>query len=649
MVKFCLNKKRVFFFLILLSGGFLGIFAGIIIAVTHDLPQINSLETYRPSSVTRIYSVDKVLLAELYVEKRDPVFLHAIPHYLKTAIISTEDRNFYIHSGVDLKGIARALVKDFIAGEFVEGASTITQQLAKTLFLTTRKTLKRKIKEAFLAFQMERRYTKDEILEMYLNQVYFGSGAYGVESAAKIYFCKSVKELSLAECALIAAMPKAPSVYSPLVNKKLSINRRNLVLKQMQKTRIISIKQYEKAMQEPLRLKNCNRGVKAPYFVDFVIRSLEGSLGNSRIYKGDLSIYTTLSYRLQKEAENAVEKGLADLEKRMKKHGIKEIAPQCALVAIDVKTGGILAMVGGKNYNKSQFNRATNAKRQPGSAFKPIIYAYAIERGFAQNMLILDAPVAYKINNKKQWKPENFSKKYKGEITLRKALAISANIPAIRLTEMLGPVSVAQFAHKLGIESAVSQYLSIALGTSEVNLLELTSVYSVFPNLGKKIKPFGVMEVQDYRQRTVWRVKPQKKFVLSRDAASIVTNMLEGVIKEGTGKKALVLGRRVAGKTGTTDHCKDGLFIGFSPTIVLGVWVGQDKFVSLGKFETGARAALPIWIEFMKKALDKKPYNHFDIPNNVIHAWIDPITGKLSKSDAPDAVKAIFKKGTEPK
>jgi len=649
MVKFCLNKKRVFFFLILLSGGFLGIFAGIIIAVTHDLPQINSLETYRPSSVTRIYSVDKVLLAELYVEKRDPVFLHAIPYYLKTAIISTEDRNFYIHSGVDLKGIARALVKDFIAGEFVEGASTITQQLAKTLFLTTRKTLKRKIKEAFLAFQMERRYTKDEILEMYLNQVYFGSGAYGVESAAKIYFCKSVKELSLAECALIAAMPKAPSVYSPLVNKKLSINRRNLVLKQMQKTRIISIKQYEKAMQEPLRLKNCNRGVKAPYFVDFVIRSLEGSLGNSRIYKGDLSIYTTLSYRLQKEAENAVEKGLADLEKRMKKHGIKEIAPQCALVAIDVKTGGILAMVGGKNYNKSQFNRATNAKRQPGSAFKPIIYAYAIERGFAQNMLILDAPVAYKINNKKQWKPENFSKKYKGEITLRKALAISANIPAIRLTEMLGPVSVAQFAHKLGIESAVSQYLSIALGTSEVNLLELTSVYSVFPNLGKKIKPFGVMEVQDYRQRTVWRVKPQKKFVLSRDAASIVTNMLEGVIKEGTGKKALVLGRRVAGKTGTTDHCKDGLFIGFSPTIVLGVWVGQDKFVSLGKFETGARAALPIWIEFMKKALDKKPYNHFDIPNNVIHAWIDPITGKLSKSDAPDAVKAIFKKGTEPK
>jgi len=528
-----------------------------------------------------------------------------IPEYLKKAIVATEDRNFYNHSGVDLKGIARAIIKDIWAGKFVEGASTITQQLAKTLFLNPRKTLVRKLKEAFLAFHMERRYTKDEILELYLNQVYFGSGAYGVESAAQRFFNKSVKDLTLAECSLVSAMPKAPSRFSPLANRELAIKRKNIVLKQMLETGIINETEYNKALNETLNLSKRNKNsLKAPYFVEYVKGFLENIIGSSRLYKGGLTVYTTLSYELQKTAEDAIAKGLSDLESRMKQQGIINPDPQSALIALDIKSGGILSMIGGKNFYKSPYNRATIAKRQPGSAFKPIVYAHAIERGFTQNMKMLDAPVAFKGRKDGEvWKPENFSKTYQGEITLRKALALSKNIPAVRLIEMLGPSSVVQFGYKLGIESTLSPNLSLVLGTSEMTLLELTSVYSVFPNRGESIKPYGVMEVVDHNGRIVWRAKPKKRLVMSRTGAAIMTDMLMGVIKEGTGKKANIIKRPVGGKTGTTDKCKDALFIGFSPSIVTGVWVGRDKFITLGNRETGARAALPIWVKFMEKAL----------------------------------------------
>jgi penicillin-binding protein 1A len=644
------NRTKVIVFLVLLMGVISGGLAGAFFALTHDLPQIRSLENFKPDAVTRVYSADKVLLTELFIEKREPVPLETIPPLLRAALVATEDRKFYKHSGIDLKGIARAIIKDLKAGEFVEGASTITQQLSKTLFLTPRKTLVRKIKEAILAFQLERRYTKDEILELYLNQVYFGSGAYGVESAAKIFFGKSVKDLSLAECALVAGMPKSPSRYSPLVNPDLALKRRNMVLKQMRDTHIISDAAYQQALQEALysnggRLKQS----KAPYFVEYIKTFLEEELGSTRLYKGGLSIYTTLDYRLQSAAEKAVADGVAALADRMKHAHIKDPTPEAALISIDLTTGGILAMVGGNDFQTSRFNRATMALRQPGSAFKPFVYAYAIEQGFGQNKLILDAPVVYRgALNGNDWKPENFSLEYKGEMTLRHALAISQNIPAVRLLQSLGPNSVAQFAHQLGIHSNLSSNLTLALGTSEVTLLDLTAAYSVFPNRGEKIKPYGVMEIIDRQGRVIDRARPQKRLVMSRAGAAIMTNMLEGVIKEGTGRRALDLGGAIAGKTGTTNHYKDALFIGFSPSVIAGVWVGQDAGESLGDKETGAKAALPIWIDFMQTALQHEPHQYFDIPDDVSLVRMDPITGLLRPQDSKQSVVALFKKGTEP-
>jgi penicillin-binding protein 1A len=646
-----LGINRFVILFVLITGVIAGVFGGIFFALFNDLPQIRSLESFRPSIITRVYSADKVLIAELFIEKRDLLPINEIPLYIKKALVSTEDRNFYKHSGIDLKGILRAIIKDVRALKFVEGASTITQQLAKTLFLTPKKSLIRKLKEALLAFQLERRYTKDEILGLYLNQVYFGSGAYGIVSAARIFFGKSVKDLTLAECALVAGMPKSPSRYSPLVNKELAIKRRNIVLKQMLITKIITAPEYKKALNEPLTLADKNKtSVKAPYFVEYVKKSLEKIIGSTILYKGGLTIHTTLSFEMQKSAELAVSNRLSELETRMKRNNIKTPDPQCALVSIDVMSGGILAMIGGKNYYDSQYNRAVSALRQPGSAFKPIVYAHAIERDFPQNMMILDAPIAFKsAGDSGYWHPENFSKTFKGEMTLRKALALSKNIPAVRLIEILGPSSVVQFAHKLGIESHLFPYFSLSLGSSEVTLLELTSAYCVFPNMGKHIKPFGVTEIHDHKGKIIWRAKPQKTIAMSRAGAAIITNMLEGVVKEGTGKKALTIRRPIAGKTGTTNDFKDALFLGFSPAIATGVWVGLDDHHTLGKGETGARAALPIWIDFMKQALATRPFQYFDLPDGVTRIYIDSSTGLQVQQNSPQAVDALFKKGTGPK
>ena len=650
MMNIHLNKTKIIVFFLLIFGVICGSLTGAFIALTHDLPQIRSLENFKPDAVTRIYSTDQVLLAELFIEKREPVPLETIPRFLKAALVATEDRKFYKHSGVDLKGITRAIIKDIKAGEFVEGASTITQQLSKTLFLTPRKTLVRKIKEAILAFQLERRYTKDEILELYLNQVYFGSGAYGVESAAKIFFGKSAKDLNLAECALVAGMPKSPSRYSPLVNPDLAIKRRNTVLRQMRDTNIISEKAYQQAIKEAL-YANGHRfnPSKAPFFVEYIKTFLEDKLGSTRLYKGGLSVFTTLDYNLQSVAEKAVTAGLLALTDRMKRAHRAEPAPEAALISIDLASGGILAMVGGKDFNASPFNRASMAMRQPGSAFKPFVYAYAIEQGFAQNKIILDAPVVYRgAQGGDDWKPQNFSLEYKGEMTLRHALTISQNIPAVRLLQTLGPYSVAQFAHQLGIKSHLASNLSLALGSSEVTLMDLTSAYSVFPNKGEKVRPFGVLEIVDRQGRVVWRAKSQKRLVMSRAGAAIMTNMLEGVIKEGTGRRAQILGRAVAGKTGTSNDYKDALFIGFSPHVIAGVWVGRDAGSSLGAKETGAKAALPIWIDFMKAALENEPHQYFDIPDDVSQIRMDPITGLAQPDDSKRSVVALFKKGTEP-
>ena len=647
------SRKHITYIILALAAAVVsGSVGGFFLAITHDLPQIRTLETFKPAAITRIYSADKELLAELFTQKRVPVALHMIPDYLKQAIIATEDRKFREHPGVDLKGILRAIIHDIRVGQFVQGASTITQQLARTLFLSPRKSIVRKLKEAFLAFQIERRYTKDEILELYLNQVYFGSGAYGVEAASQTFFGKPVNNLTLDECALIAGMPKSPSRYSPLVDKSLALKRRSVVLKQMARNGVITQEQFMTAKSSPLNLaKGQSMPMKASYFVAYVRNLLEKEFGGARLYRTGLTVYTTLNYKMQEAAEKAVAKGLEQLSTRMNKRGLLKIeGPQGALVSLDARQGAILAMVGGRDFQESAFNRVTMARRQSGSAFKPLIYACAMEHNFAQNDLIWDAPVVFKgAKEDQEWTPKNFSGKFRGEMTLRQALAVSQNIPAVKLLDKLGPSTAAQWAYKMGIESPLQLNLSLVLGTSDVTLLELTAAYAVFPNGGVGVRPFSILEVLDQEGRSIWRPRLKMRTAVSSEAAAIMTDMLQAVVQSGTGKAASSIGRPLAGKTGTTDTYRDALFIGFSPTIVAGVWVGLDHYGTLGNKETGARAALPIWIDFMEQVLAGGPYHEFSLPEGIVKVQIDAESGLLASDNCPNTVTVVFKKGTEPK
>ncbi len=646
-------RRRVIYVVLLLGMAVIGgVIGGFFLAITHDLPQIRTLESFKPAALTRIYSADRELLAEFFTEKRVPVRLHLMPHYLKQAIVATEDRHFYEHAGVDLRGVLRAIIQDIRAGQFVQGASTITQQLARTLFLTPRKSLMRKLKEAFLAFQIERRYTKDEILELYLNQVYFGSGAYGVEAAAQTFFGKSVTELTLPECALIAGMPKSPSRYSPLVDRSLALKRRAVVLKQMATNAVITQEQFISAKSAQLILaKGEGMSMKAPYFVAHVRNLLEEEFGAARLYRTGLTVYTTLNYKMHEAAEKAVARGLAELSTRMEKRGLLAgERPQCALVSLDTRQGAILAMVGGRDFYQSSFNRATLTRRQPGSAFKPLVYACAMEHNFAQNHLIWDAPVVYPgAKESQKWTPKNFSGKFRGEMTLREALAVSQNIPAVKLLDKLGPLTAAQWAYKMGIESPLEPNLSLVLGTSDVTLLELTAAYAVFPNGGVAMRPSAILEVLDQERRSIWRPRLDMRTAVSPETAAVMTDMLQAVVESGTGKAAKSIARPLAGKTGTTDSCRDALFIGFSSSIVAGVCVGLDDYGTLGNKETGARAALPIWIDFMEQVLAGRPYHDFSLPKGVAKVQIDAESGLLASNNCPNTVTVVFKKGTEPR
>jgi penicillin-binding protein 1A len=630
-----------------------GALGGALLALTRDLPQIRSLEGFSPSAVTRIYSADGVLLAQLFQENRDPVALSEIPADLIAALLTTEDRNFYRHSGVDPKGVIRAIGKNIRVGTFAEGASTITQQIAKTLFLTPKKTLVRKLREAILAFQLERRYTKDEILALYLNQIYLGSGAYGVAAAARRYFDKPVADLDLAECALVAGLPKAPSRYSPLANPELALARRNLVLRQMRDTGAISAERYHLALSTPLQttISSHPGTTAAPYFIEAVKAELEAAVGPARLYREGLRVTTTLSSRLQAAAEHALRKGLEPLNAAKSPAAAGGVFPvEGALVCLDTRTGGILALVGGSDFATRPYNRASVARRQPGSAFKPVLFACAIEQGFTQASLLLDAPVVFRgVDQGRDWKPENFGRTFDGEMSLRKALAQSKNIPAVRLMEKLGPHAVVRFARRLGIESPLQPNLTLALGTAELTLEELTAAYAVFARQGNHVRPFGLVEVQDRAGRVIWRTRPQKSAAMSREDAGITTDLLAAVVREGTGSGAGVLEHPLAGKTGTTNEYRDALFVGFSPEIVAGVWIGRDDQRPIGPEATGARTALPIWIDFMRAALAGRPTAGFDAPPDLTRVLIDPDSGRLADPAASGAVGALFRKGSTPR
>ena len=623
-----------------------GITAGSVLILIRDLPQITALENFQPSAVTRVYSADNELLAELYAQRRDPVSFSQIPTLLISALLTTEDRQFYEHSGIAVKGILRAVLKNLIKGRYAEGASTITQQLAKTLFLTPRKAITRKLREAILSFQLEQRYTKNEILTLYLNQVYFGNGAYGVEAASHTFFLQSVEKLSIAQCAMLVGSLKAPSRYSPIDNPELAIQRRNIVLSLMHDTGVIDTAAYNGARQEPLpTIKRPVFNETAPFFIDYIKQELEGIVGTDMIYKGGLSILTTLSTQNQTAAERALISGINAVCDRRSQTGIDSCDTQAALVAIDIETGGIISMVGGVDYAQSKLNRSVNAARQPGSAFKPILYALAIELGYDQNQTLLDAPVIFSQSDQKDdWQPDNFSQTYAGEVSLRWALAHSKNIPAIRLIEKVGPTSLVHFAHSMGFDNTLRPTLSLALGTSEVNLLTLTAAYGVFANHGTYTRPFGVSQIRNKNGELLWTVKPERHIALPSSTAAIMTDMLTEVVQSGTGQAAKVLHGAVAGKTGTTDQYKDALFVGYSPKTVAGVWVGNDDATSMGEGETGAKAALPIWISYMKTAIGIRQPSYFDFPDDVEQISIDLKTGRRMPGDSPKAIKVLIKK-----
>ncbi len=577
-----------------IAGILIGSLTGFLFWSLSDLPRVESLEEYTPFEASRVYDTNGELIAEYYLERRTFIPYYKIPEHVKKAFIAIEDERFYRHHGIDFIGILRALYYDIKAGRIVQGGSTITQQLAKLLFLKPERSISRKIKEAALSLQIEKKYTKDEILGLYLNQAFFGTNAYGIEAAAHTYFGKSTEELSIAEAALLAALPRAPSYYSPFKHPEKALQRRNLVLKKMLKLGYISEIQYEEAIATPLPEKPHRRKYNAPYFIEFLRDRLEEKY-NQALYTDGLKIYTTLDMSYQRVAEEAVKKGIQSLEKRVKP-GV-----QAALIAVELDTGRIVAMVGGTDFWETQFNRATQAMRQPGSAFKPIVYLAAIENDFIPEDTIEDREVGYPMPDKKDevWTPRNYEKIYNGEVTLLQALSHSLNAATVCLADTIGIKKIVKTAKTIGLRTPVHPYLSSAIGASETTLYDLAYAYVTLAT-GYKTSPLFINDVLNREDISLEQHYPDAKRVLDPAVVDTIRYMLRDVVLNGTGRKAKILNRPVYGKTGTTNDYTDAWFMGFDDQLVVGVWVGRDDHTPIGSRETGARAALPIWIEFMK-------------------------------------------------
>ncbi|MGE5751023.1 MAG: penicillin-binding protein 1A [Nitrospirota bacterium] len=643
------GKSLLFYLFLILTAVLIGGAAGFLMFSIWDLPEVRNLEEYRPSITSRVYSDNNKLLAEFFLENRTPVSLANVPVMLINALIAAEDARFYSHRGLDPRGIARAFARNIRARKVVEGGSTLTQQLAKVLFLTPERSYSRKLKEMALALRIEQRYTKEEILSLYLNQIYFGSGAYGVEAAAQIYFGKSVKDLDIAECSLLAGLPRSPKYYSPFKAPESALGRRAYVLNRMVEMGNITRAQADAAKRVPLPSRPTVKvSGPAPYFVEYVRQKVEERFGASILYSGGLNIYTSINDDLQKYAEQAVKEGLAKIEARHRKK-VASNPLQAALIAIEPSTGHILAMVGGRDFSESQFNRAWQAIRQPGSAFKPVIFAAALEQGFGATDILDDSPLTIKVDRKKNWTPENFTHTYQGPVTLRNALAQSLNVPTVKLLEKIGVDETIQYARKFGIRSPLTRYLSLALGSSDVTLFELTSAYTVFANHGTKLGPVSILMITDSSGRVLYTNDALPVQVMKPETSYLITNLLRGVIERGTGWKARELGRPAAGKTGTTNDYRDAWFMGYTPNLVAGVWVGYDDHRSIGPKETGARTALPIWLTFMKKASAERDAEDFSVPEGLIFKQVDPKTGLLSTDACSSSIREAFLPGTEPR
>lgn len=736
----------------LLGGG--GV-VGSVYLLGRDLPAIDTLRSYEPSQATRVYSDDNQLVGQFFVEKRVFVPLAHLPKEVPQAIIAVEDAHFYEHKGFNPLAMIRAMLANLGSFRIRQGASTITQQLARTLFLTPERTMKRKIKELLLAYRMEKLLAKDEILELYLNQIYFGHGAYGIQVASRTYFGKDARELTLPEAAMLAGLPKAPNDYSPYSHPERAKRRQGVILRRMVEEGYLTEEGYRKAYAQNLFLERpkSQRDV-ARYFLEYVRKYLVSTYGDDTVYKGGLNVYTTLNLEMQRIANHALHEGLRQLDKRqgyrghperpedpsgqmgrvshlfelgdivdgevtrvgaegvwvrvgldegflpleemlwafrrldgpdlrkdvrmiqerkpdalfqvgdIVKVGIKEVSTEGrpmlfsleqepevegAFVAINPLSGAVQAMVGGYDFRRSEFNRAILARRQPGSAFKPIIYAAAIEAGYTPSSVIVDSPVIYTDpETGKVWKPENYEGRFYGPTTLRDALVHSRNLATVHLLEDVGIRNVIGFSRRVGIQSDLSADLSLALGSSGVSLLELTASFSIFANQGVYSEPFMISSITDANGIVLETHGPKSEQVISRETAYLITNMLVDVIQRGTARRARKLKFPLAGKTGTTNDFTDAWFIGYAPNLAAGIWVGFDDLRSLGDREAGGAVALPIWSRFMSEVLPNLPSSTFPIPEDIVYAKIDPLTGLLAPPGAKNTRVEIFIRGEEP-
>ena len=565
------------------------------------------------------------------------VSIDRIPTFLKKALVAIEDSRFYEHNGIDIRGIARALVKDVVKGRLAEGGSTITQQLIKNKLLSGEKTLDRKVKEGLLAMEYERKYTKEQILEMYFNTINFGNGAWGIAQAARLYFDKSPEELTDAECSLLAGVPKAPGRYNPLGEPAKVNLRRSLVLKRMSDLKWITPQQKQDLIAHPAAVA---KGGQAPSYLDHIRSKLVERYGAKIIEQGGLDVISAMDLNLQKAAEQA----LSD--------GVKKVSPklQGALLCQDLATGDVLAAVGGVDFAQSAYNRAFSAKRQPGSAIKPLIYAAALENGFTAGSIMNDTPVAYNSGNNRTWTPLNYERKLYGEMPLREALAHSNNVIAVKLLDAVGVPKFVDFAGKLGLPLRGHNDLSMALGTEEVTLNDLVAAYTPFANGGLRSEPRTIVKIYE-RNRHAWtEIPPSITPVLAPATAFVTTQMLKDVMVYGTAKNLKKFSKEhpSAGKTGTTDDYRDAWFVGFTPQVITGVWVGYDKPKPGGRGFTGGAISTPIWGRFMRSALASRPAIDFPKPDTVVTAVIDPGTGQLATPECPVKREEFYATGSEP-
>jgi penicillin-binding protein 1A len=619
-----------------------GVYDAVYGHLQRDLPSVGRLENWTPKLTTRIYAADGKLLAEFASERREVVPLKEVPPVVVKALIATEDQWFYEHQGLNYVRLIEAAVYNLKTGRAAQGASTITQQLARNLFLTPEKKFTRKIKEAILAREIEATYSKNQILEMYLNQVYFGSGAYGIESAANLYFGKPARELNLPEAAMLVGLPKAPGRYSPRVDLRAAIERRNVVLERMRRERLINSETALAAQAAPIVLAE-TRQVDRPssYFADFVRSRIEALFGTEAVWQEGLRVYTTLDPELQAHAEQVVEKRAHEIEAMAKfrayKHPTRggwmeerqariaageEIVEreesdeftntpylQMGLVALDLETGAIRAMVGGRSFEESKFNRITQARRQPGSTFKPFVYAAAMAAGIPASHVIYDTPFFMRESDGSYWSPDNFDGTFRGPLPLREALTRSINVVAVKLQQEIGTNTVIQYAHESGLTTPLPAVPSLAIGAGEVIPLEVASAYTVYPNLGVRVEPQAIRRIEDRHGNVLRDYEPKRRRVLDEKPAYLMLSILRDVVDKGTGRYG-VRGKgfkvAAAGKTGTTNESTDSWFVGFTPRMLTLVWIGLDKKQKIMHNGTGGLLAAPTWTAFMEKVIEKE-------------------------------------------